>query len=943
MLAAVAFSAERLLLAADWDAAIEDVLRHLGLAAEVSRAYLIRVEPDGAGEYLATQHAEWCAPDVASQFGNPTLNGAGLGRSGFDRWIRLMTSQETVHGVVSDFPEEERAELTRQEIVSIASFPVFVDGAWWAFIGFDDCFRERRWSPHELDSLRAVAGMLGAAVQRDRSEGRRLEAEARYQQLVAQNPAVTYTESHHTEGGQITFISPQVEDLLGIPPERPVEDRTWWWATVHPDDVERVQRANGHAFAAGAEFDQVYRMRTADGRWLWVRDKARPVHDDDEQILYWQGFLVDVSEQMEAEGRLRHAEARYRAMVELIPAVTYTDFVGEDGITSMGFVSPQMEDILGFPPQRFLDDGGFWFELMHPDDLAHLQAIDAFNNSDFERFEHEYRMRHAAEHWVWVHDISTAVLNDDGNLEYFLGFLTDVSSRRDAEERLREAELTFRTMVEQNPAVFYIQELDPDDPGRAITTYVGPGDEELTGYPRQAVAADPALWQRLVHPDDRERVFAADTASNTDGSDVFSEEYRIVRKDGRVVWILDEARLVRPEDRPPYWQGFQLDITARKEAERRLQDAHEHLRLMVDSALDAVVSMDTEGLIIGWNPQAETTFGWSAEEVIGRSLVETIVPHAYRAAHSEGIERWHETGEGQVLNSRIEIQALRKDGRMIPVELAIVPVAVGEETVFSGFIRDISERKRAQEDLERALDVEREAAVRLRALDEMKDTFLQAVSHDLRTPLAAILGMAITLERGDVGLTPEETRELAGRIEHNARRLERLVTNLLDLDRLARGVLTPTFEPTDVGDLVRRMVIESDPSGDQVEVSTEIVIVPIDPPKVERIVENLLANAVKHTPAGTSVHVTVTGSEHGALISVEDAGGGVPRELREKIFEEFRQGTDAPQASPGVGIGLSLVRRFAEMHHGRAWVEEREGGGASFRVFLPKMHPAGLG
>jgi len=942
ILAAVAFSAERLLLAPEWGDTIDDVLRHLGLAAEVSRAYLIRVEADGADEYLATQTAEWCAPDVASQFENPALNGAGLRANGFDRWIRLMTGQETVHGVVRDFPVEEQAELTRQEIVSIAAFPVFVDGAWWAFIGFDDCFREREWSRHELDSLRAVAGMLGAAVQRQLSEGRRLEAEARYQQLVAQNPAVTYTESHHSEGGRITFISPQVEDLLGFPPERPLEDRSWWWATVHPDDVKRVQRANGHAFAGDAEFDQVYRMRTADGRWVWVRDKARPVHDEDGQILYWQGFLVDVSEQVEAEGRLRQAEARYRAMVELIPAVTYTDFVGDDGITSMGFVSPQIENILGYPPQGFLDRAEFWFEIMHPDDLAHLRAIDAFNNSDLERFDHEYRMRHADGHWVWVHDISTAVFDEGGNLDHFLGFLTDVSSRRDAEERLREAELTFRTMVEQNPAVFYVQELDPDEPTRAITTYVGPGDEELTGYPRQATAADPTLWNRLVHPDDRERVLAADVKSNTDGSDVFSEEYRIVRKDGHVVWVLDQARLVRPEDRAPYWQGFQLNITARKEAERRLQDAHEHLRLMVDSALDAVVSMDTEGLIIAWNPQAETTFGWSAEEVIGRSLVETIVPHAHRAAHIEGLQRWRETGEGAVLNSRIEIQALRRDGRMIPVELAIVPVALGEETVFSGFIRDISERKRAQEDLERALEVERDAAARLRALDEMKGTFLQAVSHDLRTPLAAILGLAITLERGDVGLDPEETRQLAGRIEHNARRLERLVTNLLDLDRLARGVLTPSFEPTDVGELVRRMVGEGDPSmRDQVEISTESVIVPIDPPKVERIVENLLVNAAKHTPKGTLVHVSVSATEHGAMIVIEDEGGGVPSELQETIFEEFSQGTGPPHPSPGMGIGLTLVRRFAEMHHGRAWVEEREGGGASFRVFLPKTHPAG--
>jgi PAS domain S-box-containing protein len=939
MLAAVAYSAERLLLAPDWRDAIDDVLMHLGVAAGVSRAYLIQVGPPDTG-YRATQIAEWCAPGVSSQFENPTLRGASLTDAGFSRWVRLMSSRATVHGTVSAFPQDERGELRRQEIRSIAAFPVFVDGEWWSFIGFDDCVDEREWTALELDSLRAAAGMLGAAEQAGRAETRRRDAESRYQRLVEQNPGVTYTESHDPEGGRFTFISPQLHELLGYAPDLPLGDRDWWWSHVHPEDRDEAQAANRISFSRGTDFDQTYRMRMADDTWAWVRDKVRPVRDEDGQILYWQGFLVGVTDRVETEERLREAEARFRAMVERIPAVTYTDHVGADGVTVMGFVSPQIEDILGYPPQRFLERADLWFDVMHPDDLARLRAIDAFNNADLEPFEQEYRMRHVDGHWVWVHDTSTAVLDEDGNLDYFLGFLTDVSSRRDAEERLREAELTFRTMVEQNPAVFYVQELDPEDPTHAVTTYVGPGDEELTGYPRQATTGDPDLWRRLIHPDDRDRVFAAETASITDGSDAYSQEYRIVRKDGRVVWVLDEARLVRPEGRAPYWQGFQLNITGRKEAEQRLQDAHEHLRVMVESALDAVVGMNVDGVITAWNPQAETTFGWSAEEVIGRSLVETIVPHAHRGAHMEGLRHWRATGEGPVLNARIEIQGLHRDGRLIPVELAIVPVAVGEETTFSGFIRDISERKRAQEDLERALEVEREAAVRLRALDEMKDTFLQAVSHDLRTPLAAILGLAITLERGDVGLQPEETRELAGRIEHNARRLERLVTNLLDLDRLARGVLTPAFEPTDVGDLVRRMVAESDPSlREQVSVSADSVIVPIDPPKVERIIENLLVNAVRHTPAGTSVHVSVTAITHGALILVEDEGDGVPHDLRERVFEEFSQGTDVPQPSPGVGVGLTLVRRFAEMHHGRAWVEEREGGGASFRVFLPAVHP----
>jgi PAS domain S-box-containing protein len=937
MLAAVASSAERLLLAPDWHDAIDDILALLGITAGVSRAYLIRV--DGSDGFPATQLAEWCAPGVSSQFDNPTLRGTPLRDSGFARWIELMSARRDVHGVVRTFADEERVELERQQILSIAALPVFVEGAWWAFIGFDDCVEEREWTELELDSLRAVASILGAAETARRADRRREEAERRYQRLVEQSPAVIYTETHDPDGGRLTFVSPQLQDVLGYPPEAPLRDSRWWWAHVHPDDLDRAQAANAIAFGTGTDFEQTYRMRTAEGGWAWVQDTVRPIRDEDGRIQYWQGSLVGVTDRIETEDRLREAEARFRAMVERIPAVTYTDLVGEDGVTFMGFVSPQIEGILGYEPQRFLERGDLWFELMHPDDLAYLRSIDAFNNTDLEPFEHEYRMRHADGHWVWVHDTSTAVVNDAGVLEYFLGFLTDVSARREAEERLREAELTFRTMVEQNPAVFYLQEIDPDDPTRSLTTYVGPGDETLTGYPPEAAVADPGLWYRLIHPDDLERVVAADAASNTDGSDVFSEEYRIVHRDGHIVWVLDEARLVRPEGRPPYWQGFQLDITARKEAERRLRDAHEHLRLLVHSALDAVVTMDVDGRITGWNPQAEATFGWRADEVVGRSLAETIVPHDYRAAHVEGLRRWRETGEGPVLNARIEIQALHRDGRLIPVELAIVPIAVGDEVAFSAFIRDISDRKRAQEDLERALHVEREAAARLRALDEMKDTFLQAVSHDLRTPLSSILGMAITLERGNVRLEAEEVQELAGRIEHNARRLERLVTNLLDLDRLARGVLTPSFEPTDVGELVRRMVAELDASLEiPIRLDADEVVVPIDPPKVERIVENLLVNAAKHTPAGTAVHVSVSAVDGGALLTVEDEGGGVPAELRERIFEEFRQGTDAPQAS-GVGVGLTLVRRFAEMHHGRAWVEEHDGGGASFRVFLPAEHP----
>jgi signal transduction histidine kinase len=280
---------------------------------------------------------------------------------------------------------------------------------------------------------------------------------------------------------------------------------------------------------------------------------------------------------------------------------------------------------------------------------------------------------------------------------------------------------------------------------------------------------------------------------------------------------------------------------------------------------------------------------------------------------------------------------IHKDGRIVWVQDDANLVRIeGRPPFWQGFMMDITERKQAEQQLERALEVEREATGRLRALDEMKNTFLQAVSHDLRTPLAAILGLAITLERGDVHLPEDDARDLAHRIAGNARRLDRLVTNLLDLDRLSRGIVTPKLEPVDVGALVQRVVRESDLVTDaRVRTDLPELTIPVDAAKVERVVENLLANAVRHTPPTATIWVSVRAEGTGVLLAVEDDGPGVPAELRESIFEPFQQGANAPAHSPGVGVGLTLVRRFAELHRGRAWVEDREGGGASFRVFLP--------
>ncbi len=239
----------------------------------------------------------------------------------------------------------------------------------------------------------------------------------------------------------------------------------------------------------------------------------------------------------------------------------------------------------------------------------------------------------------------------------------------------------------------------------------------------------------------------------------------------------------------------------------------------------------------------------------------------------------------------------------------------------------------AEVELQDALERERAATARLREIDEMKNTFLQAVSHDLRTPLTAILGMALTLDGPEGRVRPEEQRELAARIAVNARKLDRLLGDLLDVDRLARGVVEPRRQPTDVGELIERVVREADVRGRAIEVDADGVVASIDGPKVERIVENLIVNADRHTPPGGRVWIRAAHTPGGLLISVDDEGEGVPDDLKEAVFEPFQRG--ASNDRPGSGIGLALVAGFAHLHGGRAWVQDRPGGGASFRVVLP--------
>jgi PAS domain S-box-containing protein len=222
-----------------------------------------------------------------------------------------------------------------------------------------------------------------------------------------------------------------------------------------------------------------------------------------------------------------------------------------------------------------------------------------------------------------------------------------------------------------------------------------------------------------------------------------------------------------------------------------------------------------------------------------------------------------------------------------------------------------------------------------RQVEKLREDILSAVSHELRTPLTSVLGFALTLEKHREDLTPETIDETVAALAQAARRLDRLLADLLDVERLRRGLVVLRREPVDLGALVQRVVTETHLDGREVRLDVEPVVAEVDRTKLERIVENLVVNADKHTPAGGAIDIHLTRRGRDVMLVIEDDGPGIPDEFKQEVFETFNRGPNVMSMTPGAGIGLSLVARFAAVHGGRSWVEDKPGGGASFHVLIP--------
>jgi PAS domain S-box-containing protein len=367
--------------------------------------------------------------------------------------------------------------------------------------------------------------------------------------------------------------------------------------------------------------------------------------------------------------------------------------------------------------------------------------------------------------------------------------------------------------------------------------------------------------------------------------------------------------------------GAQLGaLIRRRQADEGLRRSEEQLRAIAETAVDAIVSANSDGNITYFNRSAERIFGYNGEEVMGKPLT-LIMPKRFHTAHQQGLERFLRTGEGRLLGRVLELSGITKDGQEFPLELAISHWSVAGKSFFTAVLRDISERKAADE--------------ALRQSDLMKTALLRSVSHDFRSPLTAIVAAGESI--GSLRLEPKARRELATVIVGQASRLAGLVDKLLDLSRLRGGAAPPRRVSCSVEEIIEAALdqLGGEPAGFELALPPELPSLCADAAQLERAFANLLENARRYSN-GQPVRISAEALEDRLVVRVADRGPGIPESDRERVFEPFYQ-ADAGAAGKreGSGLGLAIVKGFVEANGGRVSVEPRSGQGATFLVELP--------
>ncbi|MFI8606732.1 PAS domain S-box protein [Pseudomonas sp. NPDC077649] len=650
--------------------------------------------------------------------------------------------------------------------------------------------------------------------------------------------------------------------------------------------------------------------RCQDGSLRPVNLTVSAMFDGSGRITGFLGIASDIGELQQATRALQKSESRFRGLVANLPGVVYR--CANDADWSMRYVSEEILSLSGYPPSDFIDNRVRSFSsIVHPDDLAiTYRAGEAIERQEI--FELTYRLRHADGHNVWVREKGRGEYDSQGRLLWVDGFLWDISERQAIEDELRLSQQRFRNAFTTAPQGMAL--VAPD--GRWLE--VNDALCQMLGYPREELLA--TSYQSVTHPEDLE----ADLENAQDllagRINAYQMEKRYLDKQGQVLWVLLSVSLVRDgEGRPVHFVAQIQDFSDRVAAERAVREREHYLRTLLDNVIDAIVTIDEAGRIETFNHAAEHIFGYRHAEVAGCN-VSLLMPEPYRSAHDGYIQRYLRTGEAWVVGQSRELEGLRRSGERFAMELAVSQISHQGQRRFIAVIRDIAERKR---------------------IEQMKNEFVSTVSHELRTPLTAIAGSLGLINGGALGAVPDTMQQMLAIAQSNSQRLNELINDLLDMDKLVAGKMHFELQAQPLQPLLEQALLHNQPYADQHRVRLRLQVegdaaVRVDGQRLAQVMANLLSNAAKFSPPGGQVEVRLQRCAEVLRVAVTDHGPGIPDAFKPRIFSKFSQADagDTRQMG-GTGLGLAICKEIVERMGGHIGFDSREGRGACFWFELP--------
>ncbi len=379
------------------------------------------------------------------------------------------------------------------------------------------------------------------------------------------------------------------------------------------------------------------------------------------------------------------------------------------------------------------------------------------------------------------------------------------------------------------------------------------------------------------------------------------------------------------------------DITEQLRAEEKVNESKEKLQMIIDTSLDAVITINEKGEVLEWSQHAETIFSYTREEAIGKNMGSLIVPPHHREAHDRGMKHYLKTGEGPVLNKRIEITGYDKNEREFPIELSITSIKLKDRYIFSGFIRDITKRKEAEEELIRAKQAAEQAHMAERQ-------FLAHMSHEIRTPMNAVIGMTHLLYEAE---PTEQQKDYLDSLRFSADSLMGILNNILDLSKIEAGELVFESRSFDLLELLQglqqtfQFKVRDKPVSVVFDFDSKIKnLLTGDATRLNQILTNLLGNASKFTQRGTigvkAKLVVGNDKQYVIQFQVYDTGIGIDKDKVELIFKNFKQANvEVHRKFGGTGLGLAIVKQLVEIQGGSIEVESKENKGSTFTITLP--------